>query len=144
MLIEELDKMDRKVIVVFYGDHLPGLYTEFFDQNNSIELATTPYFVYSNFSEARLKLGKTQSLTIMNNLVKDLADVKVNAFDSMILSLRSELPAARFEYFVNNDDKVIENEELTGEQEELMKDYYYIQYDLLEGKSYTSKYLRNN
>ena len=140
--IQEIEKMDRKVIVVFYGDHLPGLYSDFLKDNNAIVLASTPYFVYSNFSKERMDIGETQSLTLMNNLVKDLADVKMSPYDALILELRTEIPAGRFEYYVNQNNDINIKEDLSEYQKELLKDYYLIQYDLLQGKSYTNMLIK--
>ena len=37
--LDELNKLDKPVTVVFYGDHLPGIYeTASQDTNNSLEL----------------------------------------------------------------------------------------------------------
>ncbi len=47
--LEELDAIDKPITVVFYGDHLPGIYkTAGADEKNSIALHLTDYFIWSN------------------------------------------------------------------------------------------------
>ena len=47
--LQELDKLNKPVTVVFYGDHLPGVYsTASADEKNSLALHLTDYFIWSN------------------------------------------------------------------------------------------------
>ena len=47
--LDELDALDKPVTVVFYGDHLPGIYSSASeDGNNSLALHLTDYFIWSN------------------------------------------------------------------------------------------------
>lgn len=47
--LNDLDSIDKPVTVVFYGDHLPGIYsTASDDENNSLDLHLTDYFIWSN------------------------------------------------------------------------------------------------
>ena len=44
--LNELDALDKPVTVVFYGDHLPGIYSSASeDDNNSLALHLTDYFI---------------------------------------------------------------------------------------------------
>ncbi|MBY8968637.1 hypothetical protein KHP57_23395, partial [Algiphilus sp. NNCM1] len=43
------DAIDKPITVVFYGDHLPGIYSSASeDDNNSLALHLTDYFIWSN------------------------------------------------------------------------------------------------
>lgn len=47
--LNQLDQIDKPVTVVFYGDHLPGIYnTANADQKNALALHETNYFIWSN------------------------------------------------------------------------------------------------
>ncbi|EPI55210.1 arylsulfatase [Gardnerella pickettii JCP7659] len=47
--LNDLDSINKPVTVVFYGDHLPGIYsTASDDENNSLDLHLTDYFIWSN------------------------------------------------------------------------------------------------
>jgi hypothetical protein len=47
--LNALDAIKKPITVVFYGDHLPGIYTTAgSDSNNSLALHETDYFIWSN------------------------------------------------------------------------------------------------
>ena len=47
--LDKLDAIDKPITVVFYGDHLPGIYSSASeDDNNSLALHLTDYFIWSN------------------------------------------------------------------------------------------------
>ena len=51
--LNELDGIDKPITVVFYGDHLPGIYnTANADKNNALTLHETNYFIWSNRASA--------------------------------------------------------------------------------------------
>lgn len=52
--LESLSKIDKKITVVFYGDHLPGLYPESAFKNNPESQYQTDYFIWSNFDAPKL------------------------------------------------------------------------------------------
>ena len=60
--LDKLNKLDKPVTVVFYGDHLPGIYsTASKDSDNSIALHETDYFIWSN------KASGTQETKVSNS-----------------------------------------------------------------------------
>ncbi|HEM3684701.1 TPA: LTA synthase family protein, partial [Streptococcus suis] len=52
--LNKLSSMDKKITVVFYGDHLPGLYPESIFENNSESKYLTDYFIWSNKDNQKL------------------------------------------------------------------------------------------
>ena len=44
--IEQIDKINKSITLVFYGDHLPGIYSNV--DENTLEARETDYFIYSN------------------------------------------------------------------------------------------------
>ncbi len=134
--INKISNLDKKTIVVFYGDHLPGIYNDYFEENDTLQLSETPYFVYSNFSKPTFSQDGVTSLSMMNNLVKDLAGVKITPYDAMILDYRSSVLAGRFDRYVDATGKKITKEEFDVEQMKLYNDFTLFQYDLLSGKQY--------
>lgn len=47
--LKSLDKLNKPITVMFYGDHLPGIYgTASSDEKNSLSLHLTDYFIWSN------------------------------------------------------------------------------------------------
>lgn len=46
--LNTLKTIDKEITVVFYGDHLPGLYPTNFFQTDDLKKQTTDYFIWSN------------------------------------------------------------------------------------------------
>ena len=47
--LNQLNHIDRPITVVFYGDHLPGIYsTAYSSKDNILGLHETDYFIWSN------------------------------------------------------------------------------------------------
>lgn len=61
--IEELEQSNEKTVVLFYGDHAPGILDSFIssDDPEINKLAhLTPYFVYANFDLPSMKAARAQ------------------------------------------------------------------------------------
>lgn len=142
--IEQLDQLDRKVAVVFYGDHHPGIYSDLIHDTETFDRYTTDYFIYTNFNDTKIESDEPLSLTNFNNYLYDLAEVKTNAIHQLIWELRKEVLAGIDDDFLLKDNQVAKYEELSINQQELIEDYYSVQYDIVEGKSYSQDYIQEN
>ncbi len=72
--LNDLDSINKPVTVVFYGDHLPGIYsTSSSDDNNSLDLHLTDYFIWSNKKarENKQKENKTSESSVKKSKIKD-------------------------------------------------------------------------
>src|SRR5699024_9251854 len=65
-LIEKLDNYSEPVLLLFWGDHLPGFYKEEVTSiNSSVTLRETPFFIYSNKEQLQSDSGMV-SLIYLN------------------------------------------------------------------------------
>ena len=71
--IDSISKLDKKVIVVLYGDHLPGIYEKF---GSGFDMYETDFFIYSNFSDQRLSSNGLTPTIMINNYVKEVGKCK--------------------------------------------------------------------
>lgn len=72
--LNDLDSINKPVTVVFYGDHLPGIYsTSSSDDNNSLDLHLTDYFIWSNKKarENKQKENNTSENSVKKSKIKD-------------------------------------------------------------------------
>ena len=136
--------MNRKVAVVLYGDHHPGIYSSLINKTDKFSLYTTDFFIYTNFNETKIESDEPVSLTNLNNYLYDLADVKTNAIHQLIWDLRQEIIAGVDDDFLLNNNQVLKYQELSKKQQELLNDYHLIQYDIIEGNSYSQQYIKEN
>lgn len=118
-LLEQLQHYPKKVTVVFYGDHLPGIYPDDFFQANAESQYLTDYFIWSNDQPQKL----------------DYPKIRANDFPALLLketnSRLSPYYALLTQYLPDR------NGERNQEVEEELK---IIQYDLTVGRNYISHY----
>ena len=125
--IASLNKLNEKTIVVFWGDHWPGIYGDVFSNyQNEHDIRRTPLLVYSNFENEKVKLG-TQSLNYTQVTALSQANLKLSPFQYMLNDLRQSFPALNKD-FVTMDE---------AEKNQLLKDYEMIEYDILSGEKFS-------
>lgn len=123
--ISEIKKLNEKTIVVFWGDHWPGIYGEMFEKElNKNDIRRTPLFVYSNFEKEKQDLG-TSSLIYNQILALNSFDSKLSAFQYLLSDLREKYPALT-KQFIKTDEK-----------SDILKDFEMIEYDILSGNKYS-------
>ena len=123
--LSEIEKLNEKTIVVFWGDHWPGIYGEMFEKElNKNDIRRTPLFVYSNFEKEKQDLG-TSSLIYNQILALNSFDSKLSAFQYLLSDLREKYPALT-KQFVKIDEK-----------SDILKDFEMIEYDILSGNKYS-------
>ncbi|MGE6595152.1 LTA synthase family protein [Bacillus proteolyticus] len=149
-LIEQLDSLDRPTLLVFFGDHLPslgtnkslyketGYITNEKTPSERLAMAQTPLLMYANFDIPNDNLGLVSPI-YFSNLVLDYAGLNKVPFYQFLSKLYEEVPVLRDELMTGKDGEVIKN--LTAKQKEMLKQYEFIQYDLLAGKQYSKDIL---
>ena len=150
--LNQLNKIKRPITVIFYGDHLPGIYsTASENKHNQITLHETDYFIWSNAASAsaNTKLDDTTSAYTSSNYFMAQAAEHLNAKVSPYLAFLTEMhvaipaisiPASAGDaskpVYLDADGNRIQPKDLTTQQKELLHDYQLIQYDLTAGKQY--------
>lgn len=152
--IQEIDKIEKPITFVFYGDHLPAIYSGNDSKKYGLEQHQTDYFIYSN------KYSREQTAKLNKNVVSpnnfgamalEQANLKVTPYYALLTTVSDQLPALtidpteslsnRFngkQVFITNDNQIIQETELTKKQKEILEDYRLIQYDLVAGKQYSA------
>ncbi|MEY8537853.1 LTA synthase family protein [Lactococcus muris] len=128
--LEELENMDKKITVVFYGDHLsnvfpidyPSLKTEPF------KAYQTDYFIWTNKGNTSNKQVDLNSAEFAPALLETVG-AKVSPYYALLSNLMWELPA---EYNSALSTQV----SLSEAQQERIEELKIIQYDLTSGKHY--------
>ena len=131
--IAELDKFDEKTVVLFYGDHSPGVFDDVSkNENKSIRDLSrlTPYFVYANFEidTSKKDLGlPTTTPNCLSNTMFNILGAKKPALGYLLDKVCTENPALTPAYF--GDGGPFQSTDLSN--------YELINYDILGGKKYT-------
>lgn len=155
--LNELDALDKPVTVVFYGDHLPGIYSSASeDDNNSLALHLTDYFIWSNkASSSQGNKASDAAYSSPNFFVAQAADhmnAKVSPYLAFLTEMHSKIaameppvvnkiqgwdriPEGQNIYLDQNGNPMF-TDDFDKETKQLLADYKLIQYDITAGKNY--------
>lgn len=157
--LNQLNSTDKPITVIFYGDHLPGVYnTAAADENNAIPLHETDYFIWSNQASvsAGTKLDSQTSSYTSSNYFMALAaehlDAKVSPYLAMLTQTQTQIPAISrlvssnaswgdgSTVYLDAEGNHVTSKNLSKEAKQMLHDYRLVQYDMTKGKNYLSNY----
>ena len=139
--IEALNQLDRRTLVVFWGDHLPSIYSdEIKEANQESALHETEFLMYDTAGQLSMK-DTHDAVSSPFYFAPDLleqSNIRTTGFYQLLLGLQEKMPA--FEkglYYLGGQwGKELK---LSSEQEAYYEDYQMIQYDLVSGERYSMK-----
>lgn len=161
--LNNLNKLNKPVTVLFYGDHLPGAYsTASADKNNSLVLHLTDYFIWSNkAAKENLKSSKkihakTEAYSSPNFFISQVArhmNAKVSPYVAFLTKLHTHISAMEppvvntiqgwdripegQPIYLDHDGRPMVYSAMDEQTKQLLDDYKLIQYDVTAGKNYT-------
>ena len=131
--INELEKLDKKVVVLWYGDHSAGLFDEIVtnkDKEVSDLSRITPYFVYTNYKSGLKKQNlPTTTPNCLTNTMLNLLNWQKDPLYYLVDEVCKEEPILTAAYLEGRALK----------EPDLMKNYELVTYDILGGKKYWMK-----
>ena len=154
-----MDSIDKPVTVVFYGDHLPGIYsTASDDENNSLDLHLTDYFIWSNKKARENNKAPNKirdyysSPNFFISQVASHTNSKVSPYLAFLTRLHEKISAMEppvvnkiqgwdripqgQSIYLNPNGKPMIASSMNKETKQLLHDYRLIQYDITAGKHY--------
>lgn len=154
--IAELDRIDKPITLVWYGDHLPSLYTGNPMSKYGLVQHQTDYFIYSNAYSRKMSEKLDKQIVSPHNfpaLALAQANLQVTPYYALLTKISENLPATTtnpmssvsnsyngLKVFVTDKDQFIQEEELTAKQQKLFNEYQLIQYDLTAGNEYAAEW----
>lgn len=136
--LKKIDDLPERTLVVFWGDHLPGIYSdEIQAKNQGPRLHETEFLMYDN----RHQLNNQRAVTSPFYFGADLFQqgrLQMTGFQELLIHLQKELPAFEKGMYsqAGNWNKEVK---LNQKQEKIYQDYQMIQYDITTGKQYSLK-----
>ena len=155
--LAELDKLDKPVTVVFYGDHLPGIYSSASaDDDNSLALHQTDYFIWSNKASGtqgnKIDNAEYSSPNFFVAQAAEHMDAKVSPYLAFLTEMHSKISAMEppvvnniqgwdripegQNIYLNSKGEPMAEDDFDAETKQLLADYKLIQYDITTGKNY--------
>jgi hypothetical protein len=155
--LESLDKFDRPVSVVWYGDHLPGIYsTASQDSGNSLALHESDYFIWSNKAASsqgtKLQNADYSSPNFFMAQAAEHMNAKVSPYLAFLTLLHEKVSAIEppvvnkiqgwnripegQSIYLNGQGEPMNADDFDAQTKRLMHDYRLIQYDITVGQHY--------
>lgn len=139
--IAAIDRINKPITVVFYGDHLPGIYGNDMTKDG-LKLHETDYFIYSNRYARQHGAKQTNS--------------QVNWYEALLTRVYQQLPVITEDVqasgnvnaynsnsrFITQHGKILQEKQLSKRQRQLLHDYRLVQYDVTAGKHYVVKTMK--
>ncbi len=102
--IEELEKQDEKVILLFFGDHQPKFQNRECDLS-SIKTYEVPYFIWANY-EIETQQGKDISTNYLQSLLMEVAGLPKTNYTNYILELQQTIPVITKQFYQDSTGKI--------------------------------------
>ncbi|WP_153059437.1 sulfatase-like hydrolase/transferase, partial [Streptococcus suis] len=68
--LDRLSEFDKKITVVFYGDHLPGIYPDSVFKENPELQYMTDFFIWSNYQTKKTEIKRVYSSDFLATLLE--------------------------------------------------------------------------
>lgn len=123
--LQKLEGIDKKITVVFYGDHLPGLYPQtMFNENPELQYLTD-YFIWSNHGTTKYDYPLVNSSDFPAELLAH-TNSRVSPYYALLTEVLNKAS--------------VDKDKLDSDGKQIANDLKMIQYDLTEGKGYILKH----
>lgn len=142
-LVTYFENVDEKVEIVFFGDHQPGLNSDFYRQLNGKglsgltlqqlqDLFTVPFFIWTNY-ESEEKEVEITSLNYLSTMALEQAGIELPTYNQFLKELMEEIPAMNARaYYSNSQGGYRHYEDASGLPEESwLEKYELLQYNNL-------------
>lgn len=123
--LQQLEGIDKKITVVFYGDHLPGIYPNSIFKDNPELQYLTDYFIWSNHGTVKDDYPLVNSSDFPAELLAH-TNSRVTPYYALLTEVLNKAS--------------VDKDKLDGEGKQIANDLKMIQYDLTEGKGYILKH----
>ncbi|MCR5524427.1 MAG: sulfatase-like hydrolase/transferase [Lactobacillus sp.] len=147
--IDRINLVKKPITIVFYGDHLPGIYKNKMSKDG-LKLHETDYFIYSNTyarEHGAIDLQAQKSVVSPSNfiaMVLKQTNSKVTPYQAFLTEVYEKLPAfstnskdgSSRPQFVSEKGNIIKYSELSPSQKKIWQEYKLVQYDMTTGKHY--------
>lgn len=133
-LLEALEQLDEPTVVVFFGDHFPGVFPEDLVVSEGMRMRTMPLLVWaSHLPSEHRDLGVVSPTSFMS-VLSDRLGVEKPPYLRLLDEVQARIGTVRDGVAVSADGVVTPLDQLDAEQRELLDDYRLVQYDFSIGE----------
>lgn len=131
-LLEYLNESENEAVVVFYGDHLPNLDNQFyeeihggtFDSLDDQNLRyTIPFFIWTNYDSEEQYIDLT-SLNYLSNYMYEAAGIKFPPYNQFLKKVKEVIPAINSVGFYSKQNNCfLAYEDAAGDEKDALELY---------------------
>ncbi|MCM3330912.1 LTA synthase family protein [Kocuria palustris] len=134
--LQQLREGDEKTIVVFYGDHLPGVYSDELRAQNDPETSLqTPYYVWNSETDQTSE-GTVTTPAMFLPKIYEVADAPVTPYLALLDDVNGSMPVIQRERMLDPQGEQLDPENLDETRADLLQDLKLVQYDFSIGERY--------
>ena len=136
-LIRYFQEIDEDVVIAFFGDHMPAIEQEFYEEiadtkvseQLQLDMHTVPFFVWANYDIEEKKVEMT-SVNYLTNYIYDVAKIPKPGYNLFLEQLQERIPVlSTNKVYSQSENQYIKYSELSGNEAELMQQYNYLVYN---------------
>lgn len=141
-LIEYFENVEENTMIVFFGDHQPGLSSDFYktvmgEEVNSFIGAekkhVVPFMIWTNYDTEEETVSLT-SLNYLSTIMMEKAGIGLTPYFSYLSSLSKKIPAINFYgYYSISEGTILRTSEAVTKEKEIMNEYRMLQYHNMFG-----------
>ncbi|MFT4187667.1 MAG: LTA synthase family protein [Aeromicrobium sp.] len=136
--LDEIEKIERPTVVVYYGDHFPPVLSrELLEANTEADDRRTPVLLWSNteITDPGKDLGVVGASDLLP-LAAQMVGAELPPYYRLLDRVNTEIGAISRGLIVAPDGTALSESDLTEEQRQLLDDYRLVQYDFSIGEGY--------
>ena len=144
-LLTELEQYEEDTLVLFFGDHFPGVEITFFEELNGSALDTLeeqmlqytmPFFIWANYDIPE-EVVECTSISYLSMDILENAGFELPAYHRAMKDIRKVIPAMNaFGYYSLENGCFIPIEDAAGKEAEMLNLYAKLQYNNLTDTKY--------
>lgn len=143
-LINYFEKVDEPTVIVFFGDHEPGLSDDFFSAlygknveslsaEENMEMYKTPFLIWANY-DIEEKEGVNTSANYLSSLMLESTGMPLSPFNRFLLELSKDVPVLTSHGYFGSDGNFYELNDKQSPYYEELENYHILQYNHLFDK----------
>jgi len=135
--LKQLRRSKEKTVVVFYGDHLPGIYdSDVSDQNPDLGMYQTPFFIWSNDKNKPVPYNLVSPVFFLPMLY-DVVDAPLPPYFLLLRRLQRHISALEQGRWYDPDGVKISEDDLDEAGKKILHEVRMVQYDFSIGGRYS-------
>ncbi len=135
--LQDLRERDEETVVVFYGDHLPGVYSDATRaQSDPLTSLQTPYFVWSSETNEAVEGGAATPAMFLPKIY-EVADAPVPPYIALLDEVSRTAPVIQQELLLDPQGRPLDRDHLDDATRGLLEDLQLVQYDFSIGDRYS-------